>query len=108
MGVEPPKLPGFKFKPRQVNYFPQSNQGTDHLVSHHPSSEMIPEPTYLFDVVLPCWCSFVITKTLQLKHSSFWLPHVIRSGMITKHSPVIQSILLVPFSTQKIPSLQLS
>jgi hypothetical protein len=26
--------PGFEFKPRQVNDSSQSNQGTDHLVSH--------------------------------------------------------------------------
>jgi hypothetical protein len=27
--------PGFEFKPRQVNDSSQSNQGTDHLVSHN-------------------------------------------------------------------------
>jgi hypothetical protein len=32
--VEPPKCPGIKFKPRQVNDPSQSNQGTDHLISH--------------------------------------------------------------------------
>jgi hypothetical protein len=28
--------PEFEFKPRQVNDSSQSNQGTDHLVSHEP------------------------------------------------------------------------
>jgi hypothetical protein len=34
--VEPPKSLEFKFKPRQVNYSSQSNQGTDYLVSQSP------------------------------------------------------------------------
>jgi hypothetical protein len=32
--VKLPKCLGFEFKPRQVNNSSQSNQGTDHLVSH--------------------------------------------------------------------------
>jgi hypothetical protein len=32
--VKQPKCPGFEFKPRQVNDSSQTNQGTDHLVSH--------------------------------------------------------------------------
>jgi hypothetical protein len=32
--VKQQKLSRFKFKPRQVNYSSQSNQGTDHLVCH--------------------------------------------------------------------------
>jgi hypothetical protein len=31
---EKQNYPGFEFKPRQVNDSSQSNQGTDHLVSH--------------------------------------------------------------------------
>jgi hypothetical protein len=34
--VKPPKLPGFKFKPKRVDYSSQSNQGTDHLISQSP------------------------------------------------------------------------
>jgi hypothetical protein len=33
--VEPQKLLEFKFKPRQVNYSSQANQGSDHLVSQY-------------------------------------------------------------------------
>jgi hypothetical protein len=29
----PPKIPGFEFKPSQINYSSQLNQGIDHLVS---------------------------------------------------------------------------
>jgi hypothetical protein len=40
------KRPGFEFKPHQVNDSSQSNQGTDHLVSHIifvlPISNQIP------------------------------------------------------------------
>jgi hypothetical protein len=32
--------PGFEFKPRQVNDSSQSNEGTDHLVSHLASDEI--------------------------------------------------------------------
>jgi hypothetical protein len=35
--VEPPKCCGFEFKPCQVNDSSQSNQRTDHLVSHFSS-----------------------------------------------------------------------
>jgi hypothetical protein len=34
--------PGFKFKPHQVNDSSQSNQGTDHLVSHMPNPSAQP------------------------------------------------------------------
>jgi hypothetical protein len=54
--VEPSKCPGFKFKPHQVNDSLQSNQGTDHLVSHiihfssgnrrTPSSPLHPSLSY--------------------------------------------------------------
>jgi hypothetical protein len=33
--------PGFKFKPLQVNEAKQSNQGTDHLISHLSSLEVM-------------------------------------------------------------------
>jgi hypothetical protein len=34
--LEPPKFPGFEFKPKQVNYSSLLNQGADHLVSQSP------------------------------------------------------------------------
>jgi hypothetical protein len=36
--VKQPKCPRFKFKPRQVNDSSQTNQGSDHLVSHKSTS----------------------------------------------------------------------
>jgi hypothetical protein len=38
--VKPMNHPGFEFKPHQVNDSPQSNQGTDHLVSQSPPSRV--------------------------------------------------------------------
>jgi hypothetical protein len=39
--VEPPKLPGFQFKPSKSITHHKSNQGTDHLVSQSPLDEYI-------------------------------------------------------------------
>jgi hypothetical protein len=44
--------------------------------------------------------SFTVKKALQLQHFSLRLPHVIRSGMITKHSHSVQFVILVRFSNQ--------
>jgi hypothetical protein len=39
--------PGFEFKPRQVNDSSQSNQGTDHLVSHIRIKRLIQDFLYV-------------------------------------------------------------
>jgi hypothetical protein len=41
IGVKQLKYLGFEFKPRQVNDSSQSNQGTDHLVSHSGSAHAL-------------------------------------------------------------------
>jgi hypothetical protein len=52
---------------------------------------------------VPVWSSIpmllvvTIKKAPQLQHSSLWLPHAIRSGMIAKHSPFVQSVILFSF-----------
>jgi hypothetical protein len=43
---------------------------------------------------------FVVKGTLQLQHSSFWLPHVIQSGMIRKHFPFIPFVFRFHFQTK--------
>jgi hypothetical protein len=39
-------------------------------------------------------------KALQLLHPSLQLPQAIRSETIAKHSPFVQSVILVPFLNQ--------
>jgi hypothetical protein len=81
----------------------------------HPSSKkifltFIPFLVQFFLTFIPFLVQFFLTdcrspsrKAPQLQHSSFRLPHAIRLGMITKHSSVVQSVTLIPFSNQKIP-----
>jgi hypothetical protein len=58
------------------------------------------QPSYLFNPVLPYWLSFTIKKASWLQHSSLRLPHAIRSGMVTRISPFVESVILFLPSNQ--------
>jgi hypothetical protein len=90
--------------------YPHQNPSLNTREIELPSPPSIPKstlhqrrpskPSCFSDPVIPCWWLFAVKKAPQLQHLSLQLPHVIWSGMIAKHPPFVQPVILIPFSNR--------
>jgi hypothetical protein len=70
--VEPPKCPGFKFKPHKVNHSSHSNQGTNHLVTYTAFHRLLIHPQRTNGLEDTEFCASVKLLKTELDRMIVW------------------------------------